>query len=76
MNATHYIDFQTDGTAKTLYTELIDLAALGSLSVKRASTIEFNGATQEWEVEIDGEIKYSNPSRQNCLDWEHRHFNS
>ena len=44
--------FLPDGTALGLYTEAIDLSALGRLTVKRASSIEFDNATQAWWVRL------------------------
>ena len=64
-----------DGEAGCLYSELIDLTSLGRLEVNRASTIEFNQARQEWQVEANGEVLFSNPSRALCQAWEIQHFN-
>ena len=36
--ATHEIIFQTDGTGRCLYTEAIDLSAVGRLAIARATT--------------------------------------
>ena len=42
--------FQPDGSGAGLYTERIDLREIGALEVVRASEIEFNETTQQWEV--------------------------
>jgi hypothetical protein len=53
------------------YTEAIDLAQIGRLEVRRASTVEFNDNNQQWEVRNPaGLLLYSHPSRANCLAWE------
>ena len=71
------LNFHPNGTADCLYSDLIPLTDLGQLSVRRASWIEFNAATQQWEVRFDGprdqdsEPLFSNPSREACLAWEH-----
>ncbi len=44
------LKFDPAGTGHCLYSELIDLTALGPLAVQRASNVEFNPATQQWEV--------------------------
>ena len=62
------------GTGSCLYSEMIDLAAIGSLEVTRATEIEFNQATQQWEVK-DEQILFSHSSRSVCLAWEQEHFN-
>lgn len=65
------------GLVEGLFTEVIALGELGPLTITRASTIEFNPATQQWEVQdLDGQILFANSSRQTCLDWEHQHFNA
>jgi len=71
------LTFNTDGTAHGLYTETIPLHALGRLCIRRASTIEFDNAIQQWVVRSpDGAELYHSPSRQQCLDWEREHFNN
>ncbi len=70
------LTFDPTGTGRGLYTEVIDLAAIGTLQIQRATTIEFNHATQAWEVKDNaGEIRFADPSRSVCLAWEHQHFN-
>jgi len=70
------LKFDLTGTGHGLFTEAIDLSALGALEIVRASSIEFNNQTQLWEVKsVAGELLFSDSSRQACLDWEHQHFN-
>ena len=70
------IHFNPDGTGAGLYTELIDLREIGSLEVVRASEIEFNETTQQWEVfDYTGNRVFTDPSREACLRWERQHFN-
>ncbi|MHA3774520.1 hypothetical protein ACXR0O_23595 [Verrucomicrobiota bacterium sgz303538] len=72
----HVLTFTPDGAGHGLYTEVIELTAIGLLSIERATSIEFNEQTQEWEVKgTSGDLLYSDASRANCLTWEHRHFN-
>ncbi|MDB6032170.1 MAG: hypothetical protein JWM16_2508 [Verrucomicrobiales bacterium] len=78
MNTT-VITISPNGTGTCLYTELIDLHAIGSLEVTRASNIEFNSADQAWEVRLASHPKtvaYSHPSRETCIDWERNHYNA
>ena len=65
--------FQTGGQVDCLYTEAFDLSSLGPLHVTRATDIGFNETTQQWEVhEAPTDlILFSNPSRGECLRWEH-----
>ena len=70
------LTFDSSGKGHGLYTEVIDLASIGSLEIHRATTIEFNNGSQAWEVkDNDGEILFGNPSRSACLEWEHQRFN-
>ena len=63
------------GEVRTLYTEEIDLSTIGRLEIHRASNIEFNNRSQEWEVRtLRSEILFSNSSRSSCVDWERRHL--
>ena len=64
-----------NGTVEGLFTEVIALSELGPLSITRASAIEFNPASQQWEVRDDrGQRLFGHSSRQRCLSWEHAHF--
>ena len=72
----HVLKFDSAGLGHCLYTELVDLAAIGRLEISRASNIEFNQPTQEWEVrDLEGQVLFSHASRSVCLDWENQHFN-
>jgi hypothetical protein len=64
------------GEVIALYTELIDLPALGRLTTTRATEVEFNEAIQEWQVREPGcgAVYYSHPSRNVCLRWEAKTF--
>ncbi len=63
------------GQVHCFYTETIDLARIGRLEVRRASTVEFNDNNQQWEVrDPAGLLLYSHPSRAACLAWEQNHL--
>lgn len=73
MNEQIVIDFGPSGSACCLYSELVDLHALGRLQVRRATRIEFDGNTQRWQVlpaTGAGMALFSSPSRRACLAWE------
>ena len=70
------LTFTQDGVVHCLHTDAIPLQSIGTLTVQRASTIEFNASTQQWEVkDAAGVILHSNPSRSRCLAWEVERFN-
>jgi hypothetical protein len=70
------IRFDATGEGHCLYTEALDLTAIGSLQIARTSNIEFNPSKQTWEVRgMEGQLLYTNASRDNCLEWEHQYFN-
>ena len=76
MSASSVLTFQPGGIVTGLYTEAIPLAALGALSIQRLTSIEFHDPTQQWEVrDRAGALLFSPASREQCLAWEHRHFN-
>jgi hypothetical protein len=67
------INFRPDGTARCLWTEAVPLHELGRLAITRASTVEFEPATQLWEVRLASApqvVAFSHPSRERCLEWE------
>ena len=69
------ITFTPDGVGHGLYTDAIDLGRIGRLSIKRATTIEFDNRIQYWRVRDNtGFAMYSSPSRQQCLDWERKYL--
>ncbi|MGJ8724590.1 MAG: hypothetical protein ACSHYB_08540 [Roseibacillus sp.] len=72
----HTLRFSPNGPIRCLYTEKIDLASLGRLSVVRASEITFNRATQRWDT-LDartGQRLFSHESRDECVRWEHENL--
>ena len=69
MNIT--ISFTPEGTAQCLWTEALPLHEIGRLQVTRASNIEFNNSTQQWEVkDRRGKVRFIAKSRSACLEWE------
>jgi hypothetical protein len=64
------------GRIDCLYTEAINLRALGRLQVVRATDIRFNPGTQQWDVHaaVTGQVLFSHPSRADCLHWEHQNL--
>ena len=71
------ITVKENGEAGCLYSELIDLASIGSLAISRASVIEFNQQKQQWEVRKPAgtNVLFSHASRAVCQAWEIGHFN-
>lgn len=69
------IRFEPSGHAICLHTDAINLAELGKLTVRRASSVEFNETAQTWEVKIGGKVRFQNPIRSACLYWEREYFN-
>jgi hypothetical protein len=70
------LTFDQQGIGHGLYTELIPLQQIGTLQMARASSIEFNPTSQQWEVRDTADnLLYADPSRCLCLQWESEHFN-
>ena len=69
-----------DGTVRGLYTEAVPLHELGTLTVSRASSVEFSRRKQKWEVRPDKswgdprQVLFSDKSREACLRWETRNI--
>ena len=72
----HILRFNPGGHIDCLYTEAIDLHALGRLKVVRATDIRFNDTTQQWDVHhaVTGAVLFSHPSRDACLAWEYQNL--
>jgi hypothetical protein len=69
------ISFKPDGTAQCLWTEALPLHELGRLEITRASDIEFNNSTQQWEVkDRRGGVRFFSKSRSSCLEWEEQNL--
>ena len=69
------ISFKPDGTAQCLWTEALPLHELGRLEISRATNIEFNNSTQEWEVKDQkGKVRFFSRSRSACLEWEEQNL--
>ena len=68
----HVFNIGADGTIECLHTDAIPLGDIGSLTVRRASTVDFNESTQLWEVRWPGSdaVVFSDPSRSACINWE------
>ncbi len=67
--------FTTDGRAQGLYTEAIDLSLLGVLSIRRATSIEFDNSKQYWRVrDPQGFALFNSPSREACVAWERQYL--
>lgn len=60
-----------NGNIECLYSEEIDLSELGTLTVQRASHVEFNNEKQLWEVRLvnSGVLGYFK-TRREALDFE------
>jgi len=72
VNPETVLTFHSDGTAQGLYTEAIPLHALGRLSIRRATTIEFDAAAQRWVVRTpEGVERFRHARREACVAWEH-----
>jgi hypothetical protein len=69
------ISFNPNGTVQCLWTDAIPLHELGRLEITRASNMEFNNTTQQWEVkDRKGKVRFFARSRSACLEWEHRNL--
>jgi hypothetical protein len=66
------IRFDPQGGVDCLYTEAVDLRALGRLHVVRATEITFDPEEQRWEVRdaTFRKLLHADPSRAACLAWE------
>jgi hypothetical protein len=60
------------GDISCLWTEALPLVELGRMEINRASAVEFNADSQQWEVRLEGsnKVDFSHPSRAVCIGWE------
>ncbi len=72
----HTLRFKPGGQIDGLYTEAIDLRALGRLQVYRATDIRFCERSQQWNVRCatTGRLLLTDPSRDACLAWERQNL--
>ncbi len=70
------ITFLPGGDGHCLYTEAIDLQAIGALEIRRATNIEFCDRTQQWEVRHaqTNSLLFQDASRQVCVAWEYENL--
>jgi hypothetical protein len=70
------LTFDTGGNGHCLYSELVDLRAIGTLACTRASHIEFDEDAQQWQVLSPdrSQVLFHDPSRTICEAWEHDHL--
>jgi hypothetical protein len=71
------LDFAPGGHVRHLHTELLDTSFLGpTTAITRASEVEPNPQTLEWEVRPVGSstVLFTHPSRSACLAWEDEHI--
>lgn len=68
----HVMNIAPDGTMECLHTEALPLHEFGAMTIRRASTVEFNESTQLWEVRWPGSdaVVFSHTSRAECIRWE------
>ena len=72
----HTLRVSTNGSIGCLYTEAINLHALGRLHVVRATDIRFNDESQKWIVRNANTdaVLFSHHTRTECLQWEHQNL--
>lgn len=72
------LSFEPDGSVRAVHTDAFPLESLGPMAVRRASTVEFNEAMQEWEVRWPDSptVVFRNASRSACIAWEVDHLNA
>ena len=66
----------SSGQVDCLYTDAVELSALGRLNIVRATEILFNSTSQKWETRdaSTSEVLFSHRSRRVCLRWENENL--
>lgn len=71
------VELGADGGIAMLHSDLLDLGQFGQVQVRRASNVEFDGASQAWFVQSarTGEVlRCGFRTRAEALAWEHGHY--
>lgn len=70
------LDIDRQGNVHTLYTDDIDLFAVGLVTnIRKASNVEFCEPKQCWQViSLDGEVLYEHSNREVAIEWEIEKF--
>lgn len=66
------LEIDENGDVHCLYTDEIDLFAIGTLcDMRKASNVDFNEEKQTWEVvSLDRQVLHSNTNREKAIEWE------
>jgi hypothetical protein len=67
------VSFNQSGEGRCLYTDALPFAEIGTATIARASEVEFNNSTGQWEVRLasdPGHVAFAHPSRERCIEWE------
>ena len=63
-----------DGSFAAVHTDGLDLSEFAReppiIARYNENHVEFNNVTRHWEVNIDGEVRFTDDRRDVCLDWE------
>jgi hypothetical protein len=63
---------RSDGSRCAVWNDNFPIEELGTPRISRASNVEFNPITREWEVVMAGETepRFSHKLRSECIKWE------
>ena len=65
------IKVNTDGTVEAVYSDMLRKLNLGPMNITRASNVEFNITSQQWEARTPtGELIAAGPERAKVIEQE------
>jgi hypothetical protein len=72
MSSELVLEIKPDGEVRTLYSECLDFQALGTVSIRRASLVEWNNEQGCWAVTLpDGALLMTGfATRSTAVAWE------